>query len=186
MDSVTRQTRPAAPDREPRLVDPARRAPDAGSTTRPSCRATARRTSPARCPTRSRPSRRSLQALAIVAVWLLFARSGREPRAALLVASAAAVCAFIAFGKVLSPQFLDLAPAARAVPRSAAGPYLQLGLFVAALVVTQLWFPYRYWDVVDLRPDVVARAPARRAARGAVPARCSPLMQRERAAPRTS
>ena len=58
---------------------------------------------------------------------------------------------FVAFGKVLSPQFLIwLVPVA-----------LLLGgrigvvagvLFGAALVTTHLWFPTRYWDLVDLQP----------------------------------
>ena len=89
-----------------------------------------------------------LQALAVIAVWLLFARSDRS-RESLLVAAAAAVCAFIAFGKVLSPQFLVwLLPLVPFLILRRA--YVQLGLFVAVLVVTQLWFPYRYWDVVNL------------------------------------
>lgn len=90
-----------------------------------------------------------LQALAIAAVWIVFARSdrGKEP---LLIASAAAVCAFIAFGKVLSPQFLIwLLPLAPFLVLRRA--YLQLGLFAATLVVTQLWFPYRYWEVANLQ-----------------------------------
>ncbi len=91
-----------------------------------------------------------LQALAILAVWLLFARRRATPER-VLAASAAAVAAFVAFGKVLSPQFLiwlmPLVPlvAGRAAPAPAA-------LFVAALVLTQVWFPSRYWEVVALEP----------------------------------
>ena len=88
------------------------------------------------------------QALAVVLVWFLFARSSRGP-ARLLVASAAAVVAFVAFGKVLSPQFmiwlLPLVPLV--VVRGGAVP---LALFAGALVATQVWFPSRYWDVVAL------------------------------------
>ncbi len=90
-----------------------------------------------------------LQALAIVAVWIVFARSdrGKEP---LLIASAAAVCAFVAFGKVLSPQFLVwLLPLMPFLLLRRA--YLQLGLYAATLAVTQLWFPYRYWEVANLQ-----------------------------------
>ncbi|MEO8289626.1 MAG: glycosyltransferase 87 family protein [Gaiellaceae bacterium] len=92
----------------------------------------------------------ALQAAALVAVWALFALRARG-REALLVASAAAVTAFVAFGKVLSPQFLIwLLPL---VPAVAGGAGLAGGaVLAAALVTTQLWFPYRYWDVVALAP----------------------------------
>ena len=90
----------------------------------------------------------ALQLVAVVAVWLLFAR-GRPDRERLLVASAAAVVAFIAFGKVLSPQFLiwllPLVPFVGGSAGIAAG-----WVFAGALVTTQLWFPHRYWDVVAL------------------------------------
>ena len=89
-----------------------------------------------------------LQATAVVAVWFAVTRA-RDPVVGLLVGSAAAVVAFVAFGKVLSPQFLiwlvPLVPLAAAV--SGLGAPM---LFVVALVLTQLWFPTRYWDVVDL------------------------------------
>jgi hypothetical protein len=89
-----------------------------------------------------------LQIVAVVAVWVAVTRA-RDPIAGLLGGSAAAVVAFVAFGKVLSPQFLIwLVPL---VPLAAAVSGLGIPvLFVAALVLTQLWFPTRYWDVVDL------------------------------------
>ena len=90
----------------------------------------------------------ALQLVALVAVWLLFAR-GRPDRERLLVASAAAVVAFIAFGKVLSPQFLIwLLPLVPLVGGSAG--IAACCVFAGALVTTQLWFPHRYWDVVAL------------------------------------
>jgi Glycosyltransferase family 87 len=91
-----------------------------------------------------------LQLVALMAVWVIFAR-GPLDRNRLLTASAAAVVAFIAFGKVLSPQFLIwLLPL---VPLVAGAAGLEAcGVFAAALVTTQLWFPYRYWRVVDLQP----------------------------------
>jgi hypothetical protein len=50
------------------------------------------------------------------------------------------------FGKVLSPQFLiwliPLVPLVRGRRGLLAG-----GLLAAALVLTQLWFPYRYWEL---------------------------------------
>ncbi len=89
---------------------------------------------------------------AIGLVWFLFARSSRSPER-LLAASAAVVVAFVAFGKVLSPQFLiwliPLVPLVRG--RAGVGPALLLAL---ALVFTQLWFPSRYWDVVAVGPPV--------------------------------
>jgi hypothetical protein len=50
---------------------------------------------------------------------------------------------------VLSPQFLIwLVPL---VPLAAGGTGVAASAVLAgALVVTQLWFPYRYWDVVAL------------------------------------
>jgi hypothetical protein len=86
-----------------------------------------------------------LQAAVLLAIWVWAAR-GPASRERLLTASAAAVCAFVAFGKVLSPQFLiwlvPLVPLVRGRRGLAAS-----GLLAAALVATQLWFPYRYWDL---------------------------------------
>ena len=69
------------------------------------------------------------------------------PRERLVRYSAAAVCAFIAFSKVLSPQYLiwliPLIPLIRGRRGAAAA-----ALFVATLVLTQLWFPSRYIDLV--------------------------------------
>lgn len=86
-----------------------------------------------------------VQAAALVAIWLWYARGPAE-RGRLLAASAAAVCAFVAFGKVLSPQFLIwLIPLVPLI--GGRRGLVACGLVAAALVLTQLWFPFRYWDL---------------------------------------
>jgi hypothetical protein len=93
----------------------------------------------------------ALQVTAVVAIWALFA-AGRAGREALLAASAAAVTAFVGFGKVLSPQFLiwliPLVPLVIGTAGLAAA-----GVLACALLVTQMWFPYDYWDVVAVGPE---------------------------------
>ena len=83
----------------------------------------------------------------LVLLWLGFARGPSEPDR-LARYAAACVCAFVAFGKVLSPQFLiwlvPLVPLVRGRRGLAA-----TALLVAALVDTQTWFPARYFDYVD-------------------------------------
>jgi uncharacterized membrane protein len=88
-----------------------------------------------------------LQAVALVALWVAFAR-GPATTERLLRYSAAAVCAFVALGKVLSPQFLlwliPLVPLVRGRRGAAATATL-----TTALVLTQIWFPLRYWSYAD-------------------------------------
>ena len=85
-----------------------------------------------------------LQVLGVVGVWVSYARRpvGLERHAA------AAVAAFVAFGQVFSPQFLiwliPLVPLVRGRRGRGAA-----GLLTAALVLTQVWFPQRYWDYAD-------------------------------------
>ncbi|HEX7626118.1 MAG TPA: glycosyltransferase 87 family protein [Gaiellaceae bacterium] len=86
------------------------------------------------------------QVAAIVALWVGFAR-GPVERDRLLRYSAACVCAFIAFGKVLSPQFLIWLVPLVPLVRGRRG-LTATALLVAALVLTQVWFPQRYWDYV--------------------------------------
>jgi hypothetical protein len=86
-----------------------------------------------------------LQAAALIAVWSLFAR-GPATRERLVLASAAALVAFIALGKVLSPQFLIWLIPVVPLVRGRRGLAASV-LLAAALIVTQLWFPYRYWDL---------------------------------------
>jgi uncharacterized membrane protein len=124
-----------------------------------------------------------LQALAIAGVWLVFARSDRSPTS-FLIASAGAVTAFVAFGKVLSPQFMIwLIPLLPLVLLRRG--YLQAGLFAAALVVTQLWFPYRYWNVAHLERTVWLVL-LRDGLLVVLYVSLLPLIQRAHAAPRTT
>ncbi|HEY8723394.1 MAG TPA: hypothetical protein VIL92_05990, partial [Gaiellaceae bacterium] len=96
-----------------------------------------------------------LQVAALVALWIAFAR-GPATGDRLLRYSAASVCAFIAFGKVLSPQFLlwliPLVPLVRGVRG-----LIATALLTAALILTQVWFPKHYWPYVSqfARADVV-------------------------------
>jgi hypothetical protein len=86
-----------------------------------------------------------VQAAALVATWILFAR-GPATRDRLLLASAAALVAFVALGKVLSPQFLIWLIPVVPLIRGRRGLRASI-LLAAALIATQLWFPYRYWDL---------------------------------------
>ncbi|MGH3012074.1 MAG: glycosyltransferase 87 family protein [Gaiellaceae bacterium] len=91
-----------------------------------------------------------LQAAALLVVWLLFARGPATP-ARLVAACAASVVVFVAFGKVLSPQFLIWLVPVVALVAGRAGVAAG-ALLGAAAVTTHLWFPTRYWDLVDLQP----------------------------------
>jgi len=87
-----------------------------------------------------------LQPLVLVALWAGFLR-GPADRDRLVRTCAACVCAFVALGKVLSPQYLvwllPLVPLLRGRRALLAG-----ALLVASMVLTQVWFPYRYLDLV--------------------------------------
>jgi hypothetical protein len=81
---------------------------------------------------------------ALAWVWTAAVRA-RGDREDLVRLSAAAVVALVAFGKVLSPQFMiwlvplvPLVGGRRGLPAAA--------LFAVALGLTQVWFPGRYWD----------------------------------------
>jgi uncharacterized membrane protein len=85
-----------------------------------------------------------LQVVVLAALWIDFAR-GPATRERLVRFAAACVCAFIAFGKVLSPQFLlwaiPLVPLVVGRRGLAA-----IALLTTALLLTQVWFPQRYWE----------------------------------------
>jgi hypothetical protein len=86
------------------------------------------------------------QILAVAAVWVWFARGPME-RDRLVRAFAAAVCAFIAFSKVFSPQFMIWLIPLVPLVRGRRG-LLASGVLALALVLTQMWFPFNYWDLV--------------------------------------
>lgn len=81
----------------------------------------------------------------LLGLWIAFAR-GPADRDRLVRYAAATVCGFVVLGKVLSPQFLiwlaPLVPLVRGRRGAAA-----TALLAAAMLLTQVWFPYRYWDL---------------------------------------
>jgi TRAP-type uncharacterized transport system fused permease subunit len=86
-------------------------------------------------------------AIALVGLWIAFAR-GVIDDGRLVRYCAAATCAVVAFGKVLSPQYviwlLPLVP----LVRGRRG-YVASALLATAFVLTQLYFPWHYWAYVN-------------------------------------
>jgi hypothetical protein len=84
-----------------------------------------------------------LQAGVLIWIWAAFVR-GRSDAEALVRSTAATLCAFVAFGKVLSPQFpiwlIPIVPLVRGRRGLVASALLGV-----ALVLTQVWFPFRYF-----------------------------------------
>ena len=88
-----------------------------------------------------------LQAGVLAYVWWRFAARAAVSAAGLAEACAAGLVAFVALGKVLSPQFLVwLLPAVGLVAGRRLG--LAVGLLAGACALTRIWFPGRYWDLV--------------------------------------
>jgi Mannosyltransferase (PIG-M) len=81
--------------------------------------------------------------LAVIAIWVAFAR-GPATRDRFVRFAVTAVCAFVAFDKVLSPQYLlwliPLVPLVGGRRGLAA-----TALLTVACVLTQVWFPERYF-----------------------------------------
>ena len=85
--------------------------------------------------------------LALAAVYVAFAR--RTPDVGdLLRYAAGAVAVTLAFGKVFSPQFLIWLFPLVPLVRGRRGIWAS-SLFFLALVLTQLWFPERYWPLAN-------------------------------------
>jgi hypothetical protein len=85
-------------------------------------------------------------AVALVTIWVLYARR----RLTFAAAAGGAVVAFVALGRVLSPQYLVWLVPLVLLIRAWWPPTL----LAAALVLTHLWFPSRYGAVVRFEwPD---------------------------------
>lgn len=116
---------------------------------------------------------------ALAAILRLVARDRDRARATPLLGAFAATLALVALGKVFSPQYLCwLLPLAAVA--WAHGARAGAALTAAAALVTQLWFPARYFDVVFQRDWAVAAVAVRNAlllaalaATAAALARCS-------------
>jgi hypothetical protein len=91
-----------------------------------------------------------IQAVAIVGVWVVYA-VGKPTRERLLVASTAAICAFVVFDRVLSPQYLIwLVPLVMIVPgRRGLAATVLLAL---AMALTQVWFPQHFVQLKEFLP----------------------------------
>jgi hypothetical protein len=84
-----------------------------------------------------------LQLGAIVGTWVWYAR-GEPGRERFVRAAALTVVAYIALGKVVSPQYLIWLIPLVPLVWGRRGLWAS-GLFALACVLTQTWFPYRYW-----------------------------------------
>ncbi|HEY3920553.1 MAG TPA: glycosyltransferase 87 family protein [Gaiellaceae bacterium] len=82
----------------------------------------------------------------LVSLWFAFAR-GPSSSDRFLRYAAACLCAFIALGKVLSPQFLIWLVPTVALVRGRRG-YLATAILTAAWVATDVFFPKRYFEYV--------------------------------------
>jgi len=81
-----------------------------------------------------------LTVLLLVSLFLIWI-FGRD----VVASSAACVAALLAFGKVFSPQFMVWVVPFGALASELAAP----ALLVAALLLTQTWFPRYYWDYAN-------------------------------------
>jgi hypothetical protein len=85
---------------------------------------------------------------ALVLVWARFVRGDTANAARFARYSAAAVVAFVAFGKVASPQFLVWLLAVVVLVPGRRGT-LAATLLLASCGLTRMWFPRSYWDLVQ-------------------------------------
>src|SRR5262249_51203240 len=87
-----------------------------------------------------------IEGLVLVALWIAFAR-GPADRERLVRYAAAVLVAFVALGKVLSPQFMIWLLPVVPLVAGRRGAVAAVGLLLACLL-TQIWFPRRYWELV--------------------------------------
>jgi hypothetical protein len=88
-----------------------------------------------------------VQAGMLLWIWARYARRAAPSGAAFVCASTASLVAFVALGKVISPQFLIwLLVGVVLVGGRRAWPAVTL--LVIACALTRGWFPYRYWSLV--------------------------------------
>jgi hypothetical protein len=86
-------------------------------------------------------------AAALLLVWVRYARGDVESGVRFARYAAAAVVAFVAFGKVESPQFLVWLLGVVVLVQGRRGAFA-IGLLLAACGLTRLWFPRTYWELV--------------------------------------
>lgn len=84
---------------------------------------------------------------ALLLVSVRYARGDAENDARFVRYAAAAIVAFVAFGKVVSPQFLVWLLAVVVLVQGARG-VMAITLLVVASALTRLWFPREYWELV--------------------------------------
>jgi uncharacterized membrane protein len=91
-----------------------------------------------------------LQLGALLLVWVRYA-IGPATRERLLTAAAAAVCAFIVFDRVLSPQYLIwLAPLVVIVPGRRG--VVAMAMLACAMCMTQIWYPLQFDALKHFQP----------------------------------
>ena len=87
------------------------------------------------------------QAGVLLWIWERYARRAAPSPAAFVCACAASLVAFVALGKVISPQFL-IWLLVGVVLVGGRRTWPAVALLVVACILTRGWFPYRYWSLV--------------------------------------
>ena len=90
----------------------------------------------------------------LIGLWASFGR-GPVDRDRFVRFAAATVCAFVALGKVLSPQYLIWLVPLVPLVRGRRG-FAACALLATAFVLTQIWFSFRYWGYPTLHFDALA------------------------------